>query len=212
MDFRFDETEQKFRLEVEEFLKKELPPGWPKYKRNWPGGYGTIPEFENRDLFVESFRGRLADKGWLLMAWPKEYGGGGYSFVKQAIYYERQSYYFAPGVDTSILILGPLILRVGSEELKKEWIPKITKGNLRFWIGYSEPNAGSDLSSIRTAAVEDGDNFIINGQKIWISGAHISDYGWMAARTDPNSPPNKGITLFIVDSETEVVPKIRTGC
>jgi hypothetical protein len=112
------------------------------------------------------------------------------------------SYRRAPGTDTATLIVAPTIMRYGSDEMKKEWIPRIMKGNLRFWLAYSEPNAGSDLSAIGTKAVEDGDNLIVNGQKIWSSGAHICDYGWMVARTDMNVPAHKGTTLFIVDNKT----------
>jgi alkylation response protein AidB-like acyl-CoA dehydrogenase len=93
-------------------------------------------------------------------------------------------------------------MRFGSEEMKKEWIPRIIKGNLRFWLAYSEPNAGSDLAAIQTRAVEDGDDLIINGQKIWSSGAHVADYAWMVARTDMNVPSYKGTSLFIVDNKT----------
>ena len=100
------------------------------------------------------------------------------------------------------MISGPTILRFGSEELKKEWIPRIVRGDLKFWLAYSEPNAGSDLAAIQARATIDGDDLIVNGQKIWSSGAHVSDCGWMVARTDMAAPPYKGTTLFIVDNKS----------
>jgi alkylation response protein AidB-like acyl-CoA dehydrogenase len=202
MDFRLSEAENKFRQEVEKFILAEMPQGYAERDLYWPGGYGAIGEFEIRDPEVEKFRRKMGERGWLTMAWPKEYGGGGRSFVEQAIFFDIVSYYGAPGMDISTLISGPTILRFGSEQLKQEWIPKIVKGNLKFWLAYSEPNAGSDLAAIQTRAVEDGDFLVVNGQKIWGSGAHVSDCGWMVARTDMNAQPYKGTTLFIVDNKT----------
>ena len=202
MDFRFSEAEKRFRAEVEEFILQEMPPGYADKDLYWPGGYGAIGEFEVRDLAVEKIRKKMGERGWLTMAWPREYGGGGRSFVEQAIFFERLSYYDAPGMDVSTLISGPTILRFGSEELKKEWIPRIVRGDLKFWLAYSEPNAGSDLAAIQARATIDGDDLIVNGQKIWSSGAHVSDCGWMVARTDMAAPPYKGTTLFIVDNKS----------
>ena len=202
MDFRLSEAENKFRQEVEKFILAEMPQGYAERDLYWPGGYGAIGEFEIRDPEVEVFRRKMGERGWLTMAWPKEYGGGGRSFVEQAIFFDVVSYYGAPGMDISTLISGPTILRFGSEQLKQEWIPKIVKGDLKFWLAYSEPNAGSDLAAIQTRAVEDGDYLVVNGQKIWGSGAHVSDCGWMVARTDMAAQPYKGTTLFIVDNKT----------
>lgn len=202
MDFRLSEAENKFRQEVEKFILAEMPQGYAERDLYWPGGYGAIGEFEIRDPEVEVFRRKMGERGWLTMAWPKEYGGEGRSFVEQAIFFDIVSYYGAPGMDISTLISGPTILRFGSEQLKQEWIPKIVKGDLKFWLAYSEPNAGSDLAAIQTRAVEDGDYLVVNGQKIWGSGAHVSDCGWMVARTDMDAQPYKGTTLFIVDNKT----------
>ena len=202
MDFRFSEAEKRFRAEVEEFILEEMLPGYEDKDLYWPGGYGAISEFEVRDPAVERLRGKMGERGWLTMAWPREYGGGGRSFVEQAIFFERLSYYGMPGMDVSTLISGPTILRFGSEELKSEWIPRIVKGNLKFWLAYSEPDAGSDLAAIQARASVDGDDLIVNGQKIWGSGAHVSDCGWMVARTDMAAPPYKGTSLFIVDNKS----------
>ncbi|UCC60157.1 MAG: acyl-CoA dehydrogenase family protein [Dehalococcoidia bacterium] len=203
MDFRLSEQEEAFRKEVDDFIQKELPAGWTEESLYWPGGYGAIPDFEEINPAADRFRKRLAEKGWLAIAWPEEYGGGGRSHIEQAIFYERLSYYRAPGPDVGTLIAGPTILRFGSDETKREWLPRIAKAEIRFWLAYSEPNSGSDLASIRSTAIEDGDDLIINGQKTWSSGAHVSDYAWMVVRTDPAVAPHKGISLVIVDNKSE---------
>lgn len=202
MDFRFSEKEEAFRKEVEDFIKQELPPNWSEKTIYWPGGYGTLSEFEEINTQIEMFRHKLAQKGWLTISWPKEYGGAGRTNIEQAIFHERMSYYRAPGGEVATLIGGPTIMLFGNDEMKKEWLPRIARGEVRFWLAYSEPNAGSDLASIQTRAVEDGDYLIINGQKIWSTAAHVSHYAWMIVRTDPNAAPHKGITLLIVDNKS----------
>ncbi|MBM4446685.1 MAG: acyl-CoA dehydrogenase [Chloroflexi bacterium] len=202
MDFRFSDREEAFRTEVEDFIKKELPAGWTEKNIYWPGGYGTLSEFEEANPHIEQFRHQLAERSWLNISWPKEYGGAGRTNIEQAIFHERMSYYRAPGGEVATLIGGPTIMLFGSDEMKKEWLPKIARGEARFWLAYSEPNAGSDLASIQTRAVEDGDDLIINGQKIWSTAAHVSHYAWMIARTDPNAAPHRGITLLIVDNQS----------
>ena len=203
MDFRFSQQEEAFRREVVDFIEKELPANWTQESIYWPGGYGTIPDFEEIDPRIEKFRHQLAEKGWLAISWPEEYGGAGRSNIEQAIFYERMSYYRAPIADIGVLISGPTIMRFGSDEMKREWLPRIAKGEIRFWLAYSEPNAGSDLASIKTSAVEDGDDLVINGQKTWSSGAHVADYAWMVVRTDPAAPPHKGMSLAMVDNRSE---------
>jgi len=203
VDFGFNSQENAFRQEVDDFIKRELPANWAEESPYWPGGYGTIQDFEGLDPAAERFRRRLAEKGWLTLSWPKEYGGAGRSNIEQAIFHERLSYYRAPGPGVATLISGPTILLFGSDEAKREWLPKIARADIRFWLAYSEPNAGSDLASIQTRAVEDGDDLVINGQKTWSSGAHVSDFAWMLVRTDPNARAHKGISLVIVDNKSE---------
>ncbi len=202
MDFRFSEQEEAFCREVDEFIRKELPERWTEECLYWPGGYGTIPDFEGLSPAAEQFRRKLADRGWLALTWPKEYGGGERSQIEQAIFQERLSYYRALGPGVATLIAAPTILQFGSKETKREWLPRIAGAEIRFWLAYSEPNAGSDLAAIQTSAVEDGDDLIINGQKTWSSGAHVSDYAWMLARTDASAPAYKGISLIIVDNRS----------
>ena len=203
MDFRFSEQQEAFRREVEDFIKKELPAGWTEENIHWPGGYGTLEESDEVGSLVARFSHRLGEKGWLTISWPKEYGGAGRSNIEQAIFHERMSYYRAPAGDVATLIGGPTILNFGSDEMKKEWLPRIAKGDVTFWLAYSEPNAGSDLASLQTSAVEEGDDLVINGQKIWSTVAHVSDCAWMVVRTDPSAPAHKGISLIIVDNKSD---------
>src|SRR4030042_694203 len=99
-------------------------------------------------------------------------------------------------------MVAPTILRVGTVEQKKKWIPRIANGEISMWLGYSEPNAGSDLAGIQTKAVQEGDEYVINGQKVWSSGAHVTDYAWLIARTDPDAPRHKGVSFFLVDKKS----------
>jgi 3-oxocholest-4-en-26-oyl-CoA dehydrogenase alpha subunit len=202
MNFDFTEEEINFRREVEDFARTELPPDWDEKALYWPAGYGTLPglEEEFKD-FQDRLLLKLGRRGWLSAGWPVEYGGMN-SMIKHAILDDVMSYHRAPGGDVSNAIAGPTILLVGSDEMKKEWLPRISRGEVRFWLGYSEPNAGSDLASIRTRAVEDGDYFVINGQKTWSSGAHIADYGWVLVKTDAGAARYAGETLMIVDNRS----------
>jgi alkylation response protein AidB-like acyl-CoA dehydrogenase len=200
MDFAFGEREEAFRKEVEDFVDRELPADWVEKNIYWPAGYGTLTQFEEVSPQVAQFTRRLSEKGWLTISWPKEYGGAGLGYMEEAIFHERMSYYRAPAGEIATRIGGPTIMLFGNEEMKKEWLPRIARGEVRFWLAYSEPNAGSDLSSIETRGVEDGDDLIISGQKIWGTAAHVSDYAWMVVRTDPGAPPHKGMSLVIVDN------------
>jgi 3-oxocholest-4-en-26-oyl-CoA dehydrogenase alpha subunit len=204
MEFQFSEKENAFRDEVEEFLKIQLPPDWPQKSTHWPGGYGSMEMREDATLLETAFRFRkkLVEKGWLTISWPKEYGGKQFSYMEQAIFDERVSYYRAPGMGIATGIAGPSILHFGTEANKKEWIPRIANAEIEMWLGYSEPDSGSDLASIQTSAVEDGDDYVVNGQKIWSTIAHIADYAWMVVRTDPDAAKHKGISFLIVDNKS----------
>ena len=151
---------------------------------------------------ARAFRHKLAEKGWLTISWPKEYGGEEHSYMEQAIFDERISYYRAPGIGIATGIAGPTILRFGREENKQDWISRIASGALEMWLAYSEPNAGSDLASLQTTAVEDGDDYIINGQKTWSTIAHLADYAWLVARTDRHAHRHKSVSFFVVDNKT----------
>lgn len=202
MNFEFTEEQMAFRQEVENFTKQELPPDWDEKALYWPAGYGTIPflEEEFKD-FYDQLLLKLGRRGWLSLGWPKEHGGQN-SMIKHAIADDVMSYYRVPGGDVSTAICGPTIAIAASKEMKHHWLPKIAAGELRMWLGYSEPNSGSDLASLKTRADEDGDFYIINGQKIWSSGAHIADYGWVLVKTDLNAPKHAGATLFLIDNKS----------
>jgi len=203
MEFRFSPREESFKNEVDDFLKAELPEDWAEKSTHWPGGYGSM-EISDPELLETSyhFKHKLAEKGWLTIAWPKEYGGEDHSYMEQAIFDERISYHRAPGMGIATGIAGPTILRFGSEENKKDWIPQIANAEIEMWLGYSEPNAGSDLASLEMSAVEDGDDYILNGQKTWSTIAHLADYAWLIARTDPEGHRHRSVSLFVVDNKS----------
>ena len=160
---------------------------------------------KRRHAFTKDMAKRLADKGWLTLAWPEEYGGQGRSIMEQVVYREEMSYWNVPGTDLgtgAISWVGPVLMIVGTEEQKREHLPPIAAGD-RYWCTlYSEPGSGSDLASLQTAAVRDGDDYVINGQKIWTSSAHIADWGWLAARTNSDAPKHRGISLFMLDMKS----------
>jgi len=203
MEFKFSEQEEAFRAELESFLEAELPDDWAEKSMHWPGGYGTLEVSDEESLKVlRSFKRKLAEKGWLTISWPKEYGGKEHSYMEQAIFDERVSYYRAPGSGIASGIAGPTILRFGTKENKQDWIPRISSAEIEMWLAYSEPNAGSDLASLQTAADEDGDYYVINGQKTWSTIAHLADYAWLVARTDREAHRHQSVSLFIVDNKT----------
>jgi alkylation response protein AidB-like acyl-CoA dehydrogenase len=142
---------------------------------------------------------KLAERKWLAMAWPEEYGGLNAPHMQQLIYNEEMAYRGAPGgFSMGVAWVGPAIMLYGTGEQKQQFLPRITSGEDVWCTLYSEPGAGSDLASLQTRAVEDGDEFVINGQKIWTSGATRSQWGWLAARTDAEAPKHKGISTFVV--------------
>jgi alkylation response protein AidB-like acyl-CoA dehydrogenase len=144
----------------------------------------------------------LAAADLLGVGWPKEYGGRGFSAIEQFIFAEEAQRVSAPIPFVTLNTVGPTLMQYGTEQQKQEFLPAILDGSVEFAIGYSEPGAGSDLASLRTNAVRDGDDFIINGQKMFTSGAAYADYIWLAARTDPNVKKHKGISIFIVPTSS----------
>ncbi|MFZ0907763.1 MAG: acyl-CoA dehydrogenase family protein [Mycobacterium sp.] len=140
----------------------------------------------------------LAAADLLGVGWPKEYGGQGFSAIEQFIFAEEARRVNAPIPLVTLNTVGPTLMQFGTEEQKQTFLPAILEGSVEFAIGYSEPEAGSDLASLRTTAVRDGDDYLINGQKMFTSGAAYADYIWLAARTDPNAKKHKGISIFIV--------------
>lgn len=146
-------------------------------------------------------RRALGEAGLLGVAWPVEYGGSGLTALEQYIFGEEARRVHAPLPFVTLNTVGPTLIQYGTEEQKQKFLPAILNGTVDFAIGYSEPGAGSDLASLRTSAVRDGDEFIINGSKMFTSGAEFADYIWLAARTDPEAKKHKGITVFIVPTD-----------
>lgn len=144
----------------------------------------------------------LAAENLLGVGWPKEYGGHGFSAIEQHIFFDEAKRLNAPIPLVTLNTVGPTLVQFGTEEQKQKYLPAILGGEVEFAIGYSEPSAGSDLASLRTTAVRDGDEWVINGQKMYTSGAGHADYVWLAARTDPDAKPHKGISLFIVPTSS----------
>ena len=196
MEFKFSEEHNALRAEVREFLTDALPkdggsgPVRPTSQENWP---------EQME-----FMRKLAARGWVAPAWPKEYGGLAWSHIKQMIFSEEISYAGAPdgGRVFNVGMIGPTLIVHGSPEQKKEHLPRITNAEATWCQGYSEPGAGSDLASLQTRAVRDGDDYVVNGQKIWTTGAHHSDWCFLLVRSDPDVPKHKGISFLLVDMKS----------
>lgn len=196
MDFRFSADDEAFRQEVREFIRRE-----------WPGGTGDASVDSREEYEAErAFERKLAERGWLTLAWPVEYGGQGATNVRQAIMKEECTYFRAPigggpgGQATSLV--GPAIIHYGTPEQKQRFLPPIAQGEVYWCQGFSEPNAGSDLASVQTRAERRGDSYVINGHKIWTSGAAYADWIHLLARTDPNAPKHKGISYFLIDMKS----------
>jgi alkylation response protein AidB-like acyl-CoA dehydrogenase len=203
MDFRFSPAEEAFREEVRGWLKENLPENWTgdRFTRSARQADGAAEEGMN---VYKEFAKRLATKGWVAPHWPEEYGGRGFSVIEQLVFNEEMADANAPIGYSSIGVgwAGPTIIVYGTEEQKKKFLPAITSGEVMWCQGFSEPNAGSDLANIATRAERDGDDYVINGQKIWTSGAHYADWMILIARTDPEAPKHKGISYFLVDMKT----------
>jgi alkylation response protein AidB-like acyl-CoA dehydrogenase len=194
MDYRFTDEEESFRSEVRTFLRSELPPEWD---------YDPFELTEERWGFARDFTKKLAGKGWVAPAWPQEYGGQGMGYMKQVVLSEELAYHRAPNTSLiGVTYAGPTVIVYGNEEQKKQFLPGITSGDIVWCQGYSEPNAGSDLASLQTRAVKDGDDYIINGTKIWSSNAHKANWCFLLARTDADAPKHKGITYFMTPMDT----------
>jgi alkylation response protein AidB-like acyl-CoA dehydrogenase len=145
---------------------------------------------------------QMGTDGWLGIGWPKEYGGQGRSAIEQFVFFDESMRAGAPVPMLTINTVGPTIMNFGTDEQRRRFLPGILRGEIHFSIGYSEPGAGTDLAALQTKAVRDGDEYVINGQKIFTSLATGTDYVWLAARTNPEAPKHKGISMFIVPTDT----------
>ena len=199
MDFEFTPEQESLRREFEEFFReamKQAPPGWGS---DIESVYGSGEGYR----FHRATARKLGEKGWLSLPWPKEYGGQAHTIIEQFIFNEVRGYYQAPGVDLlGVGMVAPTLLMWGTEEQKQQHLPPMAKGEILWCQGFSEPDAGSDLASLTTRAVRDGDDYVINGQKIWSTGAHNAEWCFMLARTDPEQPRHRGLSFFLVDMKT----------
>src|SRR5690348_15915768 len=191
MDLRFTPEQEQLRRQIRGFLGEHLPDvRWSQVGPEWSG---------DPDEFREAvrFNKKLAEHGWLTAYWPKEYGGLGLSIMEQVVLAEELS--GVPILNANGLnMLGPVLMLYGTDEQKKQHLPGIAACEVMWAQGYSEPNAGSDLASLQTRAVRDGDEFVINGSKIWTGHGATADWIFVLARTDPAAPKHKGISFFLM--------------
>ena len=207
MNFKDNPEEAAFRAEVKEFVEKEISHSVKEGGDGEAGLYGRPAQERLREV-----RQKLAKRGWIAPAWPKEYGGASMSVMQQFIMNEEFAENRVPPVGgMGVSMVGPTLITHGNDQQKKEHLSAILSGATHWCQGFSEPGSGSDLASLQTRAVRDGDDFIINGQKIWTTGAHLANWMFMMARTDPEAPKHKGISYFLVDMKSpgvEVRPLI----
>jgi hypothetical protein len=204
MNVDFSEAEKKFFDEIDLFIRENLPPDWALKPISWPHDY-AFTGYQNTtdEKLAEVFVNKIIERGWYTAFWDNAIVDKKYTNLQQAIFDERMSYYRAPRLGhIATGMVAPVLLRAGTSEQKEKWLPDIAAGKIKFWLGYSEPGAGSDLGSVRTTAVEFDDHYVLNGQKCWSSGAHLADYSWMIVRTDPQVQKHKGLSFFIVDNKT----------
>ena len=196
MDFYFTQEEEEFRKEVRQFIEAEVTKEMrEEIARGFELGLGT----HTRRLMK-----LLGQKRWLASIFPEEYGGMGASRWQQFILMDELSYHRALPVGIiGVAIVGPMLLHIGNKEQKNKFLPQIARGEIEFALGYTEPEAGSDLANLKIKAEDKGDHYLLNGQKVFNTGCHYSEYVWLAARTDSTATKkHKGITLFIVDIKT----------
>lgn len=195
MEFALTPEQEQFVKDFQSYLRTHMTPEL-KADLDKEISYSESP------ICMEFIR-QMGHDGWLGVGWPKEFGGQGRSPIEQHLFYEIAHYEGAPLPVLPLNTVGPALMRFGSEEQKKEFLPPILRGELEISIGYTESDAGTDLASIKTTAVRDGDYYIINGAKVFTSLAHTSDYIWIAARTDPNAPKkHHGISVFLIPMNT----------
>jgi len=194
MDFRFTPAQEAFRSEVRAFVKHE-----------W-GDDVALSRAEGADdadwARQNEFRQALARKGWLTRAWPSQWGGQDADQLDQAIYREEMALGGAPDADQGVDRVGPSLMLFGSDDQKRRFLPQISRGEIFWCQGFSEPGSGSDLASLQTRAELDGDSYVVNGQKIWTSNAHRADWIFLLARTDPEAPKHRGISFLLVDMKS----------
>ncbi|ROS01908.1 hypothetical protein EDC56_2357 [Sinobacterium caligoides] len=188
----YSEDQKALRKELREYFSQLITPEVREQIRGKESG-------ELYDHLISS----MGRDGWLAIGWPEQYGGQGRSAADQLTFFEEAILAGAPIPFVTLNTVGPALMDYGSEEHKQKFLPGIAAGTTHFAIGYTEPNAGTDLATLGTSAVKDGEYYVINGTKVFTSGAEGADYVWLAARTDNDAPKHKGITMFILDTKSE---------
>lgn len=194
MDLKYSPEEEEFRLMVRQWITENLPEEFRSRADT-----GAVGSRSTRTGWYK----RLAAKGWLCQAWPKEYGGPGWTLAQQVIFQEEASSQGAPGPDMGVYMVGPMLIEYGTPEQKKRYLPPITSAEEIWCQGYSEPNAGSDLANLALRADRDGDHYVLNGQKIWTSGANEADWIFVLVRTDTAAGKKQtGISFLLAPMTT----------
>ncbi|MDD7812806.1 acyl-CoA dehydrogenase family protein [Mycobacterium sp. CSUR Q5927] len=196
MQISYTPAQEELRAELRSYFTGLMTPERREALSSTQGEYGT------GNVYRETVA-QMGKDGWLTLSWPTEYGGQARSSMEQLIFTDEAAIAGAPVPFLTINSVAPTIMAFGSEEQKKFFLPKIAAGDLHFAIGYSEPGAGTDLASLRTTAVRDGDDYVINGQKMWTSLIAYADYVWLAARTNPEAKKHRGISMLIVPTRAE---------
>jgi len=195
MQIAFTDEQEALRLELREYFSKLMTQEVQDEMASGDGEYG------GEQLYKHLVR-QMGEDGWLGIGWPAEYGGQDRSMVEQLIFMDEASLANAPVPFLTVNTVGPTLMHFGTDEQRKEFLPRILAGQMHFSIGYSEPEAGTDLASLTTRAVRDGDEYIVNGQKMWTSLIQYADYVWLAVRTDPDAPKHKGLSMLLVSTDS----------
>jgi alkylation response protein AidB-like acyl-CoA dehydrogenase len=196
MHIAFTEEHDALRAELRSYFAALMTPEVQDAMASGQGEYG------GGELYKRLVR-QMGEDGWLGIGWPKEYGGQARSMVDQLIFMDEASLVGAPVPFLTINTVGPTLMEYGTDAQREEFLPKILKGQMHFSIGYSEPGAGTDLASLTTRAVRDGDEYVVNGQKMWTSLIQYADYVWLAARTDPDAAKHKGLSMFLMSTDSK---------
>src|SRR5213594_3075362 len=198
MDFHYSPEDEAFRLELRTWLAANAPTGVSR--NDDPFMEDSLEDWQHR----REWHRKMHAAGWVGISWPKEYGGRGATLTQSLIYEEELSQTRTPRLlnGLGIALVGPTLMHWGTEEQKKRYVPKILSAEEIWCQGYSEPGAGSDFASLQTRAVEEGDYFVVNGQKVWTSYAHQAHRCILVVRTDPHAPKHKGLSYLLVDMKT----------
>ncbi|HEX8630300.1 MAG TPA: acyl-CoA dehydrogenase family protein [Catenuloplanes sp.] len=196
MRLRYTPEQEDLRSRLRDYFAELMTPRLREELTSADGEYGDGAAY--RHVVRE-----LGRAGWLALSWPTEHGGGGGSMMDQLIFTDEAAVAGVPVPFLTINTIGPTIMRYGTAEQRARYLPRIVAGEIHFAVGYSEPEAGTDLASLRTRAVRDGDGYVVNGQKMWTSLIRYADYVWLACRTDPDAPRHKGLSILIVPTDAD---------